>query len=168
MCVLYNSITQVILSTGISYGAKLNEKYHLLVINDVGGILPGKWYVITSSLFIVNEMCLSHSYKPTLPVGSIMFNVFTDAFVIGIVSFVINIAQAKVLAKKNGYSIHSDQVSISDSLSLSCLSISYNHSQELFAYGIMNIGGSFTGSIPTAGALSRTVLQAATGGNTQV
>ena len=119
MCVLYNSITQVIISTGISYGAKLNEKYHLLVINDVGGILPGKWYVITSSLFIVNEMCLSHSYKPTLPVGSIMFNVFTDAFVIGIVSFVINIAQAKVLAKKNGYSIHSDQVSISDSLSLS-------------------------------------------------
>ena len=32
----------------------------------------------------------------------------------------------------------------------------------------MNIGGSFTGSIPTAGALSRTVLQDATGGNTQV
>ena len=32
----------------------------------------------------------------------------------------------------------------------------------------MNIGGSFFGSFPTAGALSRTVLQDATGGNTQV
>ncbi len=32
----------------------------------------------------------------------------------------------------------------------------------------MNLGGSFLGSIPTAGALSRTVLQDAVGGNTQV
>ena len=32
----------------------------------------------------------------------------------------------------------------------------------------MNLGGSFFGSFPTAGALSRTVLQDATGGNTQL
>lgn len=32
----------------------------------------------------------------------------------------------------------------------------------------MNIGGSFLGSFPTAGALSRTVLQDITGGHTQV
>ena len=38
----------------------------------------------------------------------------------------------------------------------------------MFAYGIMNFGGSFFGSFPTAGALSRTVLQDATGGNTQL
>ena len=102
---------------GISYGANLSEKYNLQVINDVGGIPPGKWYVI-SSLFIVNEICLSHSFQPTLPVSSIVPEVFTDAFVIGIVSFVINIAQAKLMAKKNGYLIHSDQVSILSSLSL--------------------------------------------------
>ena len=40
--------------------------------------------------------------------------------------------------------------------------------QEFFAYGVMNFGGSFFGSFPTAGALSRTVLQDATGGNTQL
>ena len=40
--------------------------------------------------------------------------------------------------------------------------------QEFFAYGVMNLGGSFFGSFPTAGALSRTVLQDATGGNTQL
>ena len=33
---------------------------------------------------------------------------------------------------------------------------------------MMNFGGSFFGSFPTAGALSRTVLQDATGGNTQL
>ena len=32
----------------------------------------------------------------------------------------------------------------------------------------MNLGGSFFGSFPTAGALSRTVLQDATGGHTQL
>ncbi len=32
----------------------------------------------------------------------------------------------------------------------------------------MNFGGSFFGSFPTAGALSRTVLQDATGGHTQL
>ena len=66
---------------------------------------------------------VSPSFKPTLPVSSIVPEVFTDAFVIGIVSFVINIAQAKLMAKKNGYLIHSDQVSILSSLSLSCISI---------------------------------------------
>ena len=40
--------------------------------------------------------------------------------------------------------------------------------QEFFAYGAMNFGGSFFGSFPTAGALSRTVLQDATGGHTQL
>ena len=41
-------------------------------------------------------------------------------------------------------------------------------SQEFIAYGVMNLGGAFFGSFPTAGALSRTVLQDATGGNTQL
>ena len=40
--------------------------------------------------------------------------------------------------------------------------------QEFLAYGVMNLGGAFFGSFPTAGALSRTVLQDATGGNTQL
>ena len=42
------------------------------------------------------------------------------------------------------------------------------YQQEFLAYGIMNFGGSFFGSFPTAGALSRTVLQDATGGQTQL
>jgi len=40
--------------------------------------------------------------------------------------------------------------------------------QEFFAYGMMNFVGSFFGSFATAGALSRSILQDTTGGNTQV
>ncbi len=43
-----------------------------------------------------------------------------------------------------------------------------NYVQEFLAYGLMNLAGAFFGSFPTAGALSRTVLQDATGGNTQL
>jgi len=37
-------------------------------------------------------------------------SLITDAIVIAIISFVINISQAKLLAKKNGYTVHPDQV----------------------------------------------------------
>ena len=121
--------------------------------------------MVTLSLIAMNDQCLSYSFRPTVPVYSFMDDVIVDAFIIAIVSFVINIAQAKLVAKKNGYSIHSDQVS--NNL-WNVLSFYLYVSKEFFAYGVMNIGGSFTGSIPTAGALSRTVLQDATGGNTQV
>lgn len=62
-------------------------------------------------LFALNDQCLFCSFKPTVPVLSLMSDVLVESFIIAIVSFVINIAQAKLVAKKNGYSIHSDQVS---------------------------------------------------------
>ena len=48
----------------------------------------------------------------TSPNTSLMVELITDAFVIAIISFVINISQAKLIAKKNGYSVHPDQVCI--------------------------------------------------------
>ena len=39
-----------------------------------------------------------------------MSELIPDAFVIAIISFVINISQAKLLAKKNSYTVHPDQV----------------------------------------------------------
>ncbi|XP_019851375.1 PREDICTED: solute carrier family 26 member 10-like [Amphimedon queenslandica] len=117
----------VILATGISYGANITD---LPTIEDAGGILPAQ------------------CYTPKLPVGRLIGDVASEAFIIAVISFVINISQAKLMAQKNSYSIHPDQ--------------------ELFAYGIMNIGGSLFRSFPTAGALSRTVLQDLTGGKTQL
>ena len=60
-----------------------------------------------------------HTYIPTLLYSfgvtvpnrkGFLGELFADAIVIAIISFVINISQAKLLAKKNSYSIHSDQV----------------------------------------------------------
>ncbi|XP_064398689.1 prestin-like [Halichondria panicea] len=120
----------VILATGVSYGAMLNERFELPIINNLGGIPLG--------------LC----FGVTLPNGNLLTSIISDAFVIAIISFVINISQAKLLAKKNSYTVHPDQ--------------------EFLAYGSMNLVGAFFGSFPTAGALSRTVLQDATGGNTQM
>ena len=39
-----------------------------------------------------------------------MLRLLQDAFIIAIISFVINISQAKLLAQKNNYSINADQV----------------------------------------------------------
>jgi MFS superfamily sulfate permease-like transporter len=120
----------VVLAIGISYGADLHDNFGLPTIIDSGGILPGS------------------CFKPTIPDHTLILAVLPEAFAIAIIGFVINIAQAKLLAQKNCYSIHPNQ--------------------ELLAYGVMNMGGAFFGSFPTAGALSRTVLQDATGGHTQL
>ena len=52
------------------------------------------------------------SYTPKLPVGRLIRDVVSEAFVIAVISFVINISQAKLMAQKNSYSIHPDQVII--------------------------------------------------------
>ena len=80
--------------------------------------------MVTLSLIAMNDQCLSYSFRPTVPVYSFMDDVIIDAFIIAIVSFVINIAQAKLVAKKNGYSIHSDQVIACEMYSLfTCMSL---------------------------------------------
>ena len=124
------ALDQVILVTGISYGADLSGRFQLPVVSNLGGIPPGECFGVT------------------LPKRDLLSDLITDAIIIAIISFVINISQAKLLAKKNNYTIHPDQ--------------------EFLAYGVMNFGGAFFGSFPTAGALSRTILQDATGGNTQL
>lgn len=46
----------------------------------------------------------------TSPNPSLMAELISDAFIIAIISFVINISQAKLLAKKNSYTVHPNQV----------------------------------------------------------
>ena len=46
----------------------------------------------------------------TTPKPSLVVELISDAFIIAIISFVINISQAKLLAKKNSYTVHPDQV----------------------------------------------------------
>ncbi len=104
--------------------------------------------IASQSCDLINPFLHTCSFGITLPSLGYTSDIITDAIVIAIIGFVINISQAKLLAKKNAYTVHPDQ--------------------EFFAYGMMNLVGSFFGSFPTAGALSRTVLQDATGGQTQL
>ncbi len=55
--------------------------------------------------------CCCFSFTVTHPNFKYAHNLITDAIIIAIISFVINISQAKLLAKKNGYTVHPDQVS---------------------------------------------------------
>ena len=60
-------------------------------------------------------ICISISYAlnghgVTTPKPGLMMELISDAFIIAVISFVINISQAKLLAKKNNYKIHPDQV----------------------------------------------------------
>lgn len=52
----------------------------------------------------------SYSFEVTHPRTSLFSELITDAFIIAIIGFVINISQAKLLAKKNSYAVHPDQV----------------------------------------------------------
>jgi high affinity sulfate transporter 1 len=123
----------VIVATGISYGIRppgdeIQGAYNLTITGEIpGGSIPVTFCMINRQF---------------------MQEVIADAFVIAIISYVINISQAKLFARKSGYDLHSNQ--------------------EFLAYGSMNLIGSFFGSFPTAGALSRTVLQHTLGGNTQL
>ncbi|ESO95832.1 hypothetical protein LOTGIDRAFT_116526 [Lottia gigantea] len=75
-------------------------------------------------------------------------DVISDAIAIAIVAFVISVSMAKILAKRHDYDIDSNQ--------------------ELVAYGVCNIFGSFFSSFCTAASLSRSLVQEGVGGRTQV
>jgi MFS superfamily sulfate permease-like transporter len=69
-----------------------------------------------------------YSFGVTLPRAGLFSDLITDAFIIAIIGFVINISQAKLLAKKNSYAVHPDQVRIHPILDYSyfkTLDISY-------------------------------------------
>ncbi|XP_028668875.1 pendrin [Erpetoichthys calabaricus] len=115
-----------IIATGVSYGANLNAKYNANIMKTIpGGFVP-----------------------PKPPNTSMMSQVATSAFSIGIVGYAVSVSVAKVYAAKHGYKI--------------------NGNQELIAFGISNIfSGAFSCFIATT-SLSRTAVQESTGGKTQV
>ncbi|UJR26995.1 hypothetical protein I4U23_008302 [Adineta vaga] len=85
--------------------------------------------------------------KPQGPSLALMPSLLKDAIIIAVVSFAICISLAKTYAKKYKYTVNSNQ--------------------ELAAYGLCNIIGSFFGSYSSAASLSRTSVYVNTGGRTQ-
>ena len=75
-------------------------------------ISPLSQLPISPSLASYSHTCSYglNGHGVTTPKPSLMLQLISDAFIIAIISFVINISQAKLLAKKNAYSVHPDQV----------------------------------------------------------
>jgi len=62
-----------------------------------------------------DAVCVCRFPQPAFPPVDRFQYVAVDAFGIAIVAFAINIAMAKMFAKKHGYSLDSNQVDILDS-----------------------------------------------------
>nr|XP_011454958.2 sulfate transporter isoform X2 [Crassostrea gigas] len=116
----------VVLGTVIAYFIKIESKYGVKIVGDIPTGLP----------------------VPTVPNFSLMPDVLSDAFALSIVVFAISVSMGKILARKHGYEIDSNQ--------------------ELFAYAITNMGSSFFSSFATSASLSRSLIQEHVGGVTQL
>uniref|UniRef100_S4RAH1 Si:ch211-117c9.2 n=1 Tax=Petromyzon marinus TaxID=7757 RepID=S4RAH1_PETMA len=86
---------------------------------------------------------------PVVPSFTLFGKVVVDAITLAIVGFSIAISMGKTFALKHGYNIDSNQ-------------------QELVAIGLSNIFGSIFHSFTISCAMSRSLVQDATGGQTQV
>ena len=98
-------------------------------------------------------------------------SLYDDAIGIAVVAFANNFAMSKLFARKQCYDLDSNAVS-SRPLALGSLSSDINYYvvflQEFIAYGVTNMGSSFFSCYTSAASLSRSLIQEAVGGKTQV
>ncbi|CAG9821141.1 unnamed protein product [Phaedon cochleariae] len=85
---------------------------------------------------------------PTLPAFELIPDIFVDAFIITMVSYTITMSMALIFARKLMYEVDSNQ--------------------ELLALGLSNTMGSFFSCMPVTASLSRSMIQQAVGGVTQL
>ncbi|KAJ8960678.1 hypothetical protein NQ317_012329 [Molorchus minor] len=86
--------------------------------------------------------------EPALPAFELIPSIFLDSFVITMVSYTITMSMALIFARKLMYEVDSNQ--------------------ELLALGLSNTFGSFFSSMPITASLSRSMIQQAVGGVTQI
>lgn len=86
--------------------------------------------------------------SPSLPPFELMPKVVVDSIVISIVAYTVSYSMSKIFAKRHNYQVDA--------------------TQELYALGISNVFGSFFGCGPIAASLSRSLIQEAVGGVTQI
>ncbi|XP_008201712.1 prestin isoform X1 [Tribolium castaneum] len=85
---------------------------------------------------------------PTPPAFALIPDILVDAFVITMVSYTITMSMALIFARKLFYEVDSNQ--------------------ELLALGLSNTMGSFFACMPVTASLSRSMIQEAVGGVTQI
>lgn len=86
--------------------------------------------------------------EPKLPRYELFPDILSDTLAIALVAYVVSLSMSKILARKRGYSIRNNQ--------------------ELFAQGTAHLFGSFFSCMPVATSLSRSTIQEAVGGETQL
>ncbi|KAM7539906.1 hypothetical protein Aperf_G00000036500 [Anoplocephala perfoliata] len=86
--------------------------------------------------------------KPKVPELSLVSNAATDVIVIALVGFSLSFSIASFFGQKGGYKVDANQ--------------------ELIAFGITNISGSFFSTYPVSGSISRTTLAHSMGGKSQI
>ena len=112
----------VIIGTVVSYATDLKTIAEVQVIGQVPTGLP----------------------NPKLPELSLIKSLFSDAFTITIIGYVVTLSIARIVASKNNYTV--------------------DPNQELIAMGTANIFGCFFQSLPMTGSMSRTLVQVSAGG----
>lgn len=85
---------------------------------------------------------------PALPPFELLPKVVVDSVVISIVAYTVSYSMSKIFAKRHNYQVDA--------------------TQELYALGLSNVFGSFFGCAPIAASLSRSLIQEAVGGVTQI
>ncbi|XP_075039703.1 solute carrier family 26 member 6-like isoform X2 [Mixophyes fleayi] len=116
----------LIVATGISYGANLNELYGVDIVGDIPtGMKP-----------------------PLVPKIGLLTSMVGNAFAVAVVVYAFTISVVKMFAVKHGYNVDSNQ--------------------EFIALGLSNFVGSFFQCFTIGTAMSRSLVQESTGGNSQV
>eukprot|EP00731_Ephydatia_muelleri_P024323 Em0016g594a len=115
--------------------------------------IPIALVLVVFSIGVSSAIDYEHRWNGTV-VGTVatrpefMLASLPNAVLIAIVSFVISVSVADLLAKKYKYTV--------------------NSSQELIAYGVSNVIGSLFSSYCATGSISRSGFQASAGGKTQL
>lgn len=115
----------------------------------VGGTLASRYLHLSDDYGVDTIQSIPTGFpEPVLPDFKIMSNFISDAFVIAIVSYSVTVSMALIFAKKENYQI--------------------DFNQELLGMGVGNIFGSAFSCVPFAASLSRSAIQHAVGGKTQI
>ncbi|KAG4068510.1 hypothetical protein HA402_004851 [Bradysia odoriphaga] len=123
--------------------------------------VPIELIVVVGGTLMATYTSIIHDYKIraigeiptgfpniTMPSTDLMSDLLIGGFTISMVSYTVSVSMALIFAKKMSYEV--------------------DFNQELLAMGSANVVGSFLSCFPVSASLSRTTIQQAVGGRTQV
>ncbi|KAM8914383.1 solute carrier family 26 member 6, like 1 isoform 2-T2 [Spinachia spinachia] len=128
---------------------KLPVPIPMELITIVAATLLSTYTYLNSNftISVVGEIPSGLSY-PSVPDASLFTSVIADAFALAMVGYAISISLGKTFALKHGYNVDSNQ--------------------ELVALGLSNAVGGFFQCFSVCSSMSRSLIQEATGGKTQM